>query len=608
MKASAAPLASAVAKARSRARSAIGRVAFRVFAKKDLAVRSLERRAVEAAIWGMPAVNFDAMLQAAVRAGAGDNQIVYWSRPCDWKNQTLTPDTDALYSMPFFNTKDVGPMVLEIPPKGDGTGEGTIVGSVMDCWQAALEDVGPAGLDKGRGGRYLILPPDWQAAVPAGFIPLRSHNYRGYALLRSIPRSGRDADVAAAAAHAQRIQLYPLAAAGTSRTTRIDVTGTLFDATLSYDQRFFASLNRMVQAEPWLERDRVMIDVLKSIGIEKGRAFAPDAEAVETLTLGAGEAHAWLTQRFESAYPAFYSEGTGEAARWFFPAEEELSNSIAAYFEREDAYPIDARATAYYCAFSSIRHIGAGQFYLFATRDGRGASLDGGRSYRLVVPDDVPVRQYWSATAYDFATHALIRDVPRGSRSSLTPGLATNLDGSTDIYFGPKAPIGKESNWVPTRPGVRFEVLFRFYGPERALFDKRWRLPDIEPASGSMSGTAKGTLSPAEARSIARESYLFALPLVYQSIQADVVSSVPGPDEGGRAPINQFAHFRSFPEPSTRTMVALERRHALFDRDPRPDRGADRAFDSTDGRPLVADADPRLLERRSGGAGDTHRR
>jgi hypothetical protein len=560
MKASAAPLANAVAKARSRARSALGRAAIRAFARDDLAVRALERRAVEAAIWGMPAVNFDAMLQAAVRAGAGDNHIVCWSRPCDWRNQTLTPNTDALYSMPFFNTKDVGPMVLEIPPKGDGADQGAIIGSVMDCWQAALEDVGPAGLDKGQGGRYLILPPGWQGTVPDGFFPLRSRNYRGYALLRSIPKAGSDADIAAAAAYARRIQLYPLSATGTPQTKRVDVTGMLFDATLSYDQRFFASLNRIVQGEPWLERDRVMIDVLKSIGIEKGQAFAPSADAIATLTLGAGEAHAWLTQRFESTYPGFYSGGDSDdaPARWFFPADEELAKSVAAYFERQDAYPIDARATACYCAFSSIRHLGADQFYLFTTRDGRGASLDGGKSYRLVVPADVPVTHYWSATAYDFTTHALLRDVPWGSRSSLTPGLATNLDGSTDLYFGPKAPSGKESNWVPTKPGVRFEVLFRFYGPEKALFDRRWRLPDLEPGGGvgSWLGVPRATLSPAEAKAIARESYLFALPLVYQSIQTDVVTNVPSAEGARGAPVNQFAHHRTFPDPSNRTVVA----------------------------------------------------
>jgi hypothetical protein len=152
----------------------------------ELTRRTLQRRAVEAIIWGMPAVNFDLMYQAMVRdakAGPGSNKIVYWSKLSDWKNQTLTPNPDAVYFMPFFDTKDVGPVVLEIPPADN---DGSITGSVMDCWQAALEDVGTAGVDKGKGAKLLILPPHYKEKVPNGYIAMPSNNYQGYALLRSI--------------------------------------------------------------------------------------------------------------------------------------------------------------------------------------------------------------------------------------------------------------------------------------------------------------------------------------------------------------------------------------------------------------------------------------
>jgi hypothetical protein len=99
------------------------------------------------------------------------------------------------------------------------------------------------------------------------------------------------------------------------------------------------------------------------------------------------------------------------------------------------------------------------------------------------VPPNAPVEQYWSVTAYDRATHALIRDVPRASRSSQIPELQKNADGSIDIYFGPEAPAGKESNWVPTKPGRQFELMFRLYGPTKALFDKTWTLPDVSPTA-----------------------------------------------------------------------------------------------------------------------------
>ena len=84
----------------------------------ELADRALHRRAVEAVIWGMPAVNFDLLYQAMVQAKGSSNQVVYWSRLPDWKNQTLTPNPDVIYLMPFFDTKDAGPIVMEIPPAG----------------------------------------------------------------------------------------------------------------------------------------------------------------------------------------------------------------------------------------------------------------------------------------------------------------------------------------------------------------------------------------------------------------------------------------------------------------------------------------------------------
>jgi hypothetical protein len=113
-------------------------------------------------------------------------------------------------------------------------------------------------------------------------------------------------------------------------------------------------------------------------------------------------------------------------------------------------------------------------------KDKDGNTFVGSRTYRLHVPANPPVKLYWSATVYDRATHALIRDLRWSSRSSNTPGLQKNTDGSVDVYFAAKAPAGKESNWVPTDARGGFEVLFRLYGPEKEFFDKKWLLPDIE--------------------------------------------------------------------------------------------------------------------------------
>ncbi len=443
------------------------------FTPAQLAERALHRRAVEAVIWGMPAVNFDLMNQAMLKAKGAPNQIVYWSRPLDWKNQTLTPNPDTIYFMPFFNTKDIGPMVLEIPPAD----EGSITGSVDDGWQCALEDVGPAGVDKGKGGKYLILPPGYKDKVPDGYIEMPSDTYQGYALLRSNLKGGSDADIARTVAYGKQVQFYPLSqAANPPPTTFVDAIDVVYDSTIPYDLRFFESLDRFVQLEPWLTRDKAMIDALRSIGIEKGKPFKPDAKTQEILNDAAREAHAWLELKYEAVFSPPFNEGS----HWALPASPDVIEGMSTSFAKPDSYPTDGRGVTYSFGFFSAKHLGAGQFYLMTINDKEGQSFDGGGAYRLTVPANAPVKLYWSATVYDRATHALIRNMKWASRSSNTPNLQKNADGSVDVYFGPKAPEGKEPNWVPTSADGKFEVMFRLYGPEKPLFDKTWKLPDIE--------------------------------------------------------------------------------------------------------------------------------
>ena len=444
------------------------------FSSEDLNRRTIERRAVEAVIWGMPAVNYDLMLQAALGAKGKPNQVVYWSRLPDWKNQTLTPNPDVIYLMPLFDTKDVGPMVMEIPPAGP---DGSITGSVDDGWQTALEDVGPAGVDKGEGGKYLILPPAYTGNAPKGYIVLQSQTYQSYALLRSNLASGSDADVAKAVAYGKRVKVYPLSQAeNPPATTFVDAIDAVFDSTIPGDLRFFQALDRFVQHEPWIDRDRAMIDMLKSTGIEKGKTFAPDQGTQAILKDAIGEARAWLDNRYEGIFTSSFNEGQ----QWVLPVMPGFSEEIMTNFANPNAYPVDARGVAYSMAFFSAKHLGAGQYYLMTIRDKDRKPLDGNVTYRLKVPANAPVTLYWSATVYDRATHALIRGQPWSSRSSTTPKLQKNTDGSVDVFFAPKAPSGKETNWVPTDANGRFEVLFRLYGPEKAFFDKMWVLPDIE--------------------------------------------------------------------------------------------------------------------------------
>ena len=443
---------------------------------QELTRRTVERRAIEAVIWGMPAVNAELMFQAMRDAKADFNQVVYWSRPVSWKNQTLTPNADTIYLMPFFNTKDAGPMVLEIPPVD---GESSITGSIDEAWQTAIEDVGPAGVDKGKGGRYLILPPGYKGQAPEGYIALPSETCAGFALLRSNLKTAGEADIAKAVGYGKRVRFYPLSqAANPPETKFVDALDVVFDSTIPHDLRFFRVLDRFVQREPWLTRDKVMIDQLKTIGIEKGKPFNPDANTQKILTDAAREAHAWLDLKYEGHFATPFNQGT----HWALPADQNVLDGLMTNFIEPDDYPVEGRGVGYSMGYFSAKHLGTGQFYLMTIMDKDGKALVGGRSYRLHVPPNAPVTLYWSATAYDRATHALIRDVKWSSRSSNTPGLKTNADGSVDVYFGPKAPAKQESNWVPTRAGGGFEVLFRLYGPEKPLFEKTWQLPDIEAA------------------------------------------------------------------------------------------------------------------------------
>ncbi|MCP3444029.1 DUF1254 domain-containing protein [Bradyrhizobium sp. CCGUVB14] len=449
----------------------------------ELAARNIHRRAVEAMIWAMPAVNTDLMLQAMLRSTkAKVNEIVYWSKPVNWKNQTLTPNPDSIYFMSFWNVKD-GPIVLEIPPAQGGS----IAGNIVTAWQMPLEDAGPEGADKGQGGKYLILPPDYKSAVPAGYIPLQSDTFSGFALLRSNLASHADADVAKSVAYGKQIKIYRLSSAKEPPATNFtDAYDVLFDSTIPYDSRFYRGLDRVVQSEPWLDRDRAMIDQLATIGIVKGKPFDPDPKTIVLLDQAAGEAHAILAQIYDAGFPAI-----NPGIRWFPAAVAEMVKAASGGYADPNAYPVDARGVTYTLGFTGIKRLGTAQFYLMSNKDKDGQPFDGGATYRLTVPANAPVKQYWSATVYDRETHALVRNMPSASRASISPGIQKNADGSVDVYFGPKAPDGKEANWVPTDPARKFELLFRLYGPEKPLFDHSWKLPDVERVATTIGGATK---------------------------------------------------------------------------------------------------------------------
>ncbi len=187
-------------------------------------------------------------------------------------------------------------MVLEIPPAGK---EASITGSIDEAWQTAIEDVGPAGVDKGKGGKYLILPP--------GYKQKRFRRLHSSDVGNSTPALCSFAPTSRAAARTISPRLSHTASASSfihsckqsnpPPTKFVDAVDIVFDSTIPYDVRFFQTLDRFVQREPWLERDKVMIDQLKTIGIKRGKPFNPDADTQKILSDAAGEAHAWLNSQ-----------------------------------------------------------------------------------------------------------------------------------------------------------------------------------------------------------------------------------------------------------------------------------------------------------------------
>jgi hypothetical protein len=439
------------------------------FTSKELVSRTVYRRAVDAVIWGAPAVTLDMMRQAYFRdAKASYNDIVWWPKDAGWKNQSLDVNPGVRYLYIFSNTKDDGPVVLDLPSAVAGA---SFLGTIMDTWQVPLIDIGVGG----KGGKYLILPPDHKGEVPAGYIPLRPKTYNSYALIRSIVASRSEEDVRAGDALVKQITVYPLSKAGNPPEPRfVDMTDTLYNAIVPYDDTFYVSLARVINEEPVQSRDLQMLGMLLPLGIEKGKEFKPDAATRTQLKAAAAEAQAWLIDGIISTSERYWPDG-----KWNVPAPP-IAVKTKFLWEVPNYFDVDARGITLASFFGPVKTLGAGSFYLNAFFDQSGGRLTGANTYRLRVPANVPVSEFWSLTVYDQETAAFFRNSTHITVDSLDKGVRKNADGSVDISVGPKASPGMESNWIYTPPGKNWYPWFRFYGPEKAILDKSWRLPDIE--------------------------------------------------------------------------------------------------------------------------------
>jgi hypothetical protein len=440
------------------------------------------RRAVEAAIWGQPIVMFDAMRQAYFRdAKAKYNDIIWWPQGADWRSQNLTPNTVARYIFFFGNIDQDGPVIFELPGAVPGA---AFIGTFSDAWWEPLADLGMSGEDDGKGGKYLVLPAGHDGEVPSGYIPVRTRTSNYFMGVRSILAGTTEENVRAGNALVEQIRVYPLSEAGSPPQQRlIDMTGVMFEALPRYDATFFTSLARMMNEEQVQERDKVMMGMLLALGIKRGEEFAPSAELTAELNLAAEEANAWFIDGLVRTSQTYWPD-----RRWVFPMpaiaapQRPHTPHWAPQFkwEVDDYFDVDSRAISLASFFCPPVKLGTAAYYLGAFEDADGEPLRGENTYRLRVPANVPARQFWSVTVYNKQTAALFRESTHVALGSPDPALKHNADGTVDIYFGPQAPAGQESNWIHTPAGNGWWPWFRFFGPEDAIFDKTWKLPDIE--------------------------------------------------------------------------------------------------------------------------------
>ena len=429
------------------------------------------QRGVEAVNWAIPAVSMINFRQAYFSLGGEFNTVYYLSQPPTPKTETLTANNQTGYATILMTTRN-GPVVLDIPPASD---RAMIFGSAVDVWEVPIADMGPAGLDRGRGGKYLFLPPGYQGNVPEGYFPVPMETYNIFVALRLIPRNG--ASFSEAANYALNINAYSLAEANNPLAGNyIDIFDKHLPTLPDYDLTYYQDILTMLNEEPLLERDKVMGGMLASIGIEKGKPFKPEGKVKQALEQAVKDGKDYFDYLFTT--PGYAWEVLWPDRHWMSVV---VPSSEGFVFDEGDYLLLDARGAMFSFVTFAPRRLGKASAYIVATRDADGAPLSGEANYKLTVPADVPVRDFWSIIAYNFDTRSFIyNDLNRVGLSSLdAANMKVNADGSVDIYFGKTAPAGLESNWIPTA-GKDFFPMFRLYGPEPAFYDKTFKLNDIE--------------------------------------------------------------------------------------------------------------------------------
>jgi len=434
--------------------------------------------ASQAYIWALPAINMWAMKEGSEKVfGAGYNVLPYWPKRLQAKTRVTTPNSDVIYAMSYLDLKKDGPLVVEVP-KG-------VQGLFDDFWQRPIEgpkidghtwigDVGFAGPDKGQGGTYVLLPPDYQGEVPKEGFVYRSRTYNVFLFWRSFFKNPDD--LAGANEIIRQTKVYPLGKKESARPMQFpDANAAPADMLFPQDGRYFDLLSRFIDAEYADPADEYMRTTLKMIGIDKGKPFRPDP-AMKTLLDQAAKTAFKMTR-------AMATEMTVQAPGFkYYPDRQWVD-----IFPGRDPFFLGnllERTLYFTLAYSmspgmAVSLVEKGAKYPGVFRDKDGDFLEGGKSYSLHLPPNIPAANFWSVTVYDALTGSGLdngQPFPSLNQMDKPP---QNADGSLDLYFGPTAPAGHEKNWLRTVPGKGYFILLRLYSPKQSFFDKTWKPDDV---------------------------------------------------------------------------------------------------------------------------------
>lgn len=368
----------------------------------------------------------------------------------------------------------LGPLVIEVPP-------GPLLGAVMDYGQRWIADIGIPGPDAGKGGKHLILPPDYKGDIPSGYFVGRATSFRIIAGMRSLPEKG---DVAGAIARLKTIKVHPLdSTTSWTEPEWFDMTPMPQNTTpVAWEDnfQFWQELNEVIQAEPSVAAYLANYGDLAALGIEKGKPFAPDARIKAILERAAKLGAAQM--RVESFADRRPDRVVWPDRQWQWAALRYENGN----FDAPNYTDTHAREKWFYQAIATSpamfrRDPQAGSLYWLGLRDKGGAYLDGGKTYKMTVPVPVPARLFWSVTAYDAESRSQIAtDQGKAALRTLFELKDAPKTGTVDLYFGPKAPAGQEGRWIKTIPKKGWFTYFRIYGPDAPAFDGTWKPGDFE--------------------------------------------------------------------------------------------------------------------------------